>query len=283
MRIPIILAVGGVAALVTLLNSVFILNETQQAIVLEFGKPVSGAITDPGLHFKLPFVQGVVKLDNRSLPYDAPSKEFNLSDQRRLLVDAFARFKIEDPLLFYQAVRTETVAGTRLSAILESAAREVFGKATRQEVLSGERSKLMASIRSAVNLDAQKLGINVLDVRIKRADLPRQNLDSVYKRIRTEREQEAIKIRSGGERLKAEIEADADRQVTVILATANKDADIAKGEGDAEALGIVNEVLSIEPDFYSFYRSLQAYKTTFSDGNTRIIMSPDSRFFEHFN
>lgn len=279
----IIFLVVLVAGVVFLASSAFYtVEETNQALVLEFGKPVGEPVKEPGLHFKIPFIQSVVKLDKRSLPYDAPPKEFNLSDQRRLVVDAFARFRIEDPLLFFQAVRTETTARARLGGILESAAREVLGKVSRTAVLSGERVSLMSEIRDAVNEDARKLGINVLDVRIKRADLPGQNLESVYNRIRTERQQEAEFVRSEGDKLKAEIQADADRQVKVIIAEANRDAEIARGEGEAEALRIINEALSRNAEFYAFYRSLEAYRKALADGQTSIVMSPDSEFFNFF-
>lgn len=269
-------------AFVILSSAVYTVNEVNQALVLEFGRPVGEPVTNPGLHFKMPFVQSVVKLDKRSLPFDAPAQEFNLSDQRRLVVDAFARFRIDDPLLFYQAVRTEGQARTRLGGVLESAAREVFGRVTSTEILSGERIGLMNSIRDTVNLEAQKFGIEVVDVRIKRADLPQANLESVYNRIRTDRQREAVEERSSGQQTKAEIEAEADRQQRVLLAEANRDAEILRGEGEAEALQIINEALSRNPEFYSFYRSLEAYRTALADGQTSIVLSPDSQFFNFF-
>lgn len=281
--------VGAIVALVILAagaigtaSALFTVHQTQQALVLQFGE-AKRVVTDPGLHVKVPFIQNVIYMERRALPYDATPSNVNLSDDRRLEVDAFLRFQISDPLLFYQAVRTEDVARQRLRAFLDAALRDQFALVTSTEVLSGERQALMGRIRDQVNVNAAALGVSVVDVRVKRTDLPQENYEPAFNRIRAERQQEAVEERSSGQEQKERIMANADREVTVMLAEAERDAQTLRGEGDAQALSIINLALTRNPEFYAFYRSLEAYRSALADGNTSIVLSPDSEFFSYFN
>ncbi len=265
----------------TIFFSVFIVKEVNQAIVLQFGDP-KRIITKPGLNFKIPFIQNVVFLDKRILNLDTPPEEVIASDQKRLIVDAFARFQIVDPLKFYISVGNERVARSRLSTIINSRIRNVLGQEELQTLLSKDRSKQMALIKEGVNNEAQNFGINIVDVRIKRADLPQANSDAIYRRMQTEREREAKEFRAKGAEMAVTITSTADKEVTVILADAQKQSEIMKGEGDGERNKIFAEAFGQDPEFFAFYRAMQAYEKALIGGETSLILSPDSEFFKFF-
>ena len=261
--------------------SVFIVKEVNQAIVLQFGDP-KRIITSPGLNFKIPFIQNVVYLDKRILNLDATPEEVIASDQKRLIVDAFARFKIIDPLKFYISVGDERVARSRLATIINSRIRNVLGQQELQTLLSKDRSKQMTLIKEGVNAEAQNFGINIVDVRIKRADLPQANSDAIYRRMQTEREREAKEFRAKGAEMAVTITSTADKEVTVLLAEAQKKSEIMKGEGDGLRNKIFAEAFGRDPEFFAFYRAMQAYETALIGGDTSLILSPDSEFFKFF-
>ena len=261
--------------------SIFIVKETNQAIVLQFGDPKK-IITSPGFQVKIPFIQNVVFLDRRILSLDPPPEEVIASDQKRLIVDAFARFKIIDPLKFYISVGNERVARSRLATIINSRLRNVLGKQSLATLLSEDRTKQMAIIQEGVNNEAGKFGIEIIDVRIKRADLPQANSEAIYRRMQTEREREAKEFRAKGAEMAVTITSTADKEVTVILAEANKNSEIMKGEGDGERNRIFAEAFGRDPDFFAFYRAMQAYEKALIGGDTSLILSPDSEFFKFF-
>ena len=272
-----ILVLIGVAAYL----SVIIVKEVNQAIILQFGDP-KRIIMKPGLNFKIPFIQNVVYLDKRILNLDTPPEEVIASDQKRLIVDAFARFQIVDPLKFYISVGDERVARSRLSTIINSRIRNVLGQEELQTLLSKDRSKQMELIKVGVNTEAENFGISIVDVRIKRADLPQANSDAIYRRMQTEREREAKEFRAKGAEMAVTITSTADKEVTVILADAQKQSEIMKGEGDGERNKIFADAFGQDPEFFSFYRSMQSYSKAFTAGETSMILSPDSEFFKFF-
>ena len=272
----VLVAIGVVAFL-----SVIIVKEVNQAIILQFGDP-KRIIMKPGLNFKIPFIQNVVYLDRRVLNLDNPPEEVIAADQKRLIVDAFARFRIVDPLKFYISVGDERVARSRLSTIINSRIRNVLGQEELQTLLSQDRSKQMSLIKDGVNNEAQNFGINIVDVRIKRADLPTANSDAIYRRMQTEREREAKEFRAKGAEMAVTITSTADKEVTVILADAQKQSEIMKGEGDGERNKIFADAFGQDPEFFSFYRSMQSYSKAFTAGETSMILSPDSEFFKFF-
>ncbi len=276
----IILPIVGVFALVSFL-SIFIVKEVNQAIVLQFGDP-KRIITSPGLNFKIPFIQNVVFLDKRILNLDAPPEEVIASDQKRLIVDAFARFQIIDPLKFYISVGNERVARSRLSTIINSRIRSVLGTQRLQTLLSEDRNKQMALIQEGVNAEAEKFGIKIVDVRIKRADLPQANSDAIFRRMQTEREREAKEFRAKGAEMAVTITSTADKEVTVILADAQKKSEIMKGEGDGQRNKIFADAFGQDPEFFAFYRAMQAYEKALIGGETSLVLSPDSEFFKFF-
>ena len=261
--------------------SVFIVKEVNQAIVLQFGDP-KRIIVEPGLNFKIPFIQNVVYLDKRILNLDTPPEEVIASDQKRLIVDAFARFKIVDPLKFYISVGNERVARSRLSTIINSRIRGVLGTQELATLLSTDRARQMQIIQSQVNEEAQNFGIQIVDVRIKRADLPPANSEAIYKRMQTEREREAKEFRAQGAEIAQKIRSTADKDVTVILAQANKKSEIMKGEGDGERNKIFANAFGRDPQFFAFYRAMQAYEKALIGGETSLVLSPDSEFFKFF-
>ena len=274
--LPIIIAIAAVAFF-----SIFIVKEVNQAIVLQFGDP-KRIITKPGLNFKIPFIQNVVFLDKRILNLDTPPEEVIASDQKRLIVDAFARFQIVDPLKFYISVGNERVARSRLSTIINSRIRSVLGTQRLQTLLSADRTNQMSLIQDGVNNEAENFGIKIVDVRIKRADLPQANSEAIYKRMQTEREREAKEFRAKGAEMAAEITANADKEVTVILANAEKSSQILKGEGDGKRNKIFADAFGKDPEFFAFYRAMQAYEKALIGGETSLILSPDSEFFKFF-
>ena len=265
----------------TIYFSVFIVNEVNQAIVLQFGDP-KRIIMKPGINFKIPFIQNVVFLDKRILNLDTPPEEVIASDQKRLIVDAFARFQIVDPLKFYISVGNERVARSRLSTIINSRIRNVLGQQELQTLLSEDRTKQMSLIQEGVNNEAENFGISIVDVRIKRADLPQANSDAIYKRMQTEREREAKEFRAKGAEMAVTITSTADKEVTVILADAQKKSEIMKGEGDGLKNKIFADSFGQDPEFFAFYRAMQAYQKALIGGETSMILSPDSEFFKFF-
>tara|TARA_B100000686_G_scaffold88163_1_gene94929 strand:+ start:377 stop:1249 length:873 start_codon:yes stop_codon:yes gene_type:complete len=274
--IPIIFILGF-----TLYLSLFVVKEINQAIVLQFGDPKK-VIVEPGLQVKIPFIQNVVFLDRRILNLDAPPEEVIASDQKRLIVDAYARFKIIDPLKFYISVGDERVARSRLSTIINSRIRSVLGKQSLATLLSEDRTKQMTIIQNGVNAEAQNFGIEIIDVRIKRADLPQANSEAIFKRMQTEREREAKEFRAKGAEMAVTITSTADKEVTVILANAKKQSEIMKGEGDGQRNKIFANAFGRDPEFFAFYRAMQAYETALIGGDTSLILSPDSDFFKFF-
>ena len=274
--LPIIIIIAAVAFF-----SIFIVKEVNQAIVLQFGDP-KRIITKPGLNFKLPFIQNVVFLDKRILNLDTPPEEVIASDQKRLIVDAFARFQIVDPLKFYISVGNERVARSRLSTIINSRIRNVLGQQELQTLLSKDRTKQMTLIQEGVNNEAENFGIKIVDVRIKRADLPQANSEAIYRRMQTEREREAKEFRARGAEMAVTITSTADKEVTVILADAQKKSEIMKGEGDGQRNKIFANAFGKDPEFFGFYRAMQAYERALIGGETSLILSPDSDFFKFF-
>jgi modulator of FtsH protease HflC len=274
--IPAIVVIG-----VVLFQSLFIVQEINQAIVLQFGDPKK-IISKAGLNFKLPFIQNVVFLDKRILNLDNAPQEVIASDQKRLIIDAITRFQITDPLKFYVSVGNERVARSRLSTIINSRIRGVLGTQELATLLSTDRTKQMAIIQSDVNKEAKSFGIKIIDVRIKRADLPPANSDAIYKRMQTEREREAKEFRAEGAEIAQKIRSTADKDVTVLLANANKKSEIMKGEGDGQRNKIFANAFGRDPQFFGFYRAMQAYETALIGGETSMVLSPDGEFFKFF-
>ncbi len=272
-----ILFVAGFAVYLSL----FVVKEINQAIVLQFGDPKK-IISEPGLQVKVPFIQNVVYIDRRILSLDPPPEEVIASDQKRLIVDAYARFRIVDPLKFYISVGDERVARSRLATIINSRLRGVLGKQSLATLLSEDRSKQMDIIQNDVNNEAQNFGIEIIDVRIKRADLPQANSEAIYKRMQTEREREAKEFRAKGAEMAVTITSTADKEVTVLLANAKKQSEIMKGEGDGQRNKIFADAFGKDPEFFAFYRAMIAYEKALIGGDTSLILSPDSDFFKFF-
>ena len=275
--------IAGIIALLvaTAYFSIFIVKEVNQAIVLQFGDP-KRIISKPGLNFKIPFIQNVVFLDKRILNLDTPPEEVIASDQKRLIVDAFARFQIKDPLQFYISVGNERVARSRLSTVVNARIRGVLGKEELQTIVSQDRARLMNQITKDVNDEAEKLGIRIIDIRIKRADLPQANSEAIYRRMQTERLREAKEFRAEGAEIAQTVRSTADKEVTIILAEANKKSQILKGEGDGQRNKIFANAFGKDPRFFSFYRSMQSYEKSLVGTDTSLILSPDSDFFKYF-
>lgn len=274
---------GAFVLLIVLWTSLFTVHQTQQALVLQVGEPRQ-VVTDPGLHIKLPWpFQNVLYLDRRVLYLDLPVQEVIAQDRKRLVVDAFARWRITDPLRFYQSLTDENIAQGRLQPILGSNVRRILGSQTFAAVLSGERAKLMLDIRDGMNAETKNFGIEVVDVRIRRADLPQQNSEAIYRRMQQERVRQANQFRAQGEQISQEIRSKADRDATVIVAESTRQGEITRGQGDAEKNRIFAEAFGQDPDFFSFYRSMNAYSASLKGDNTTVILSPDSDFFRYFS
>jgi membrane protease subunit HflC len=276
-----IIAVIAVAALIVGYSSLFTVYQTQQALVIRLGQPVR-VISEPGLNFKAPFIDSVVHIDKRILDLEAPSQEVIASDQKRLVVDAFARYRIKDPLRFYQTLGSINGANSQLSILLNSALRRVLGEVTFTHVVRDQRADLMARIRELVDHEATAYGIQVVDVRIRRADLPEQNSQAVYQRMQTERQREAAEFRAQGAQRAQEIRARADREVTVLVADATSKSEQIRGEGDGTRNQIFADAFNQDPDFFAFYRSMQAYEQGLKHNDTRMLLKPDSNFFRYF-
>ena len=269
------------AAIVLGYSSLFTVYQTQQALVVRLGQPVR-VVTEPGLNFKVPLIDSVIGIDKRILDLENPAQEVIASDQKRLVVDAFARYRIQEPLRFYQTVNTIQGANSQLSILLNAALRRVLGEATLTHVVRDERAQLMARVREQLDKEAQVYGISVVDVRIRRADLPEQNSQAVYQRMQTERQREAAEFRAQGSQKSQEIRSKADRDVTVLVAEATSKSEQVRGEGDGERNRIFAEAFGKDVDFFTFYRSMQAYEAGMRHGDTRMVLSPDSEFFRYF-
>jgi len=276
-----ILAVVVVAALIVGYSSLFTVYQTQQALVVRLGEP-RPPVPDPGLHVKAPFIDSVVYIDKRILDLEAPPQEVIASDQKRLVVDAFARYRIKDPLRFYQTLGSINGANSQLSILLNSALRRVLGEVTFSHVVRDQRADLMARIRELVDHEATAFGIEVVDVRIRRADLPEQNSQAVYQRMQTERQREAAEFRAQGAQRAQEIRSRADREVTVLVAEATSKSEQIRGEGDATRNQIFADAFNQDRDFFAFYRSMQAYEQGLKHSDTRMLLKPDSNFFRYF-
>jgi len=273
-----IVLVGGIV----LANSFFIVDQTQQSLVLRFGDP-KRVVQEPGLYFKVPFFDETVFYERRALDVDPPRQQVILSDQKRLDVDSYARYRITDPLRFFQAVRTERTANSRLSNVINSALRRVLGGQNLIQVLSDARVQIMANIKSEVNMSANDLGIELIEVRIKRADYPDATRDNIYNRMISEREQEAREFRAEGAEQAQVIRAEAEKLRTIIVAEARKQSETLRGEGDSQAIKIYADAFGQDPEFFAFYRSMQAYREAIASGDTTMVLSPDGDFFKFFN
>jgi modulator of FtsH protease HflC len=276
-----VIAVLAVVAAIIGYSSLFTVHQTRLALVVRLGQPVR-VVTEPGLNFKVPLIDSVIYIDKRILDLENSAQEVIASDQKRLVVDAFARYRIRDALKFYQSVGSIEGANSRLSTLLNAALRRVLGEATLTHVVRDQRAQLMARVREQVNREADAFGITIVDVRIRRADLPEQNSQAVYQRMQTERQREAAELRANGSQRSQEIRARADRDVTVLIAEAQSKADQTRGEGDAERNRIFAEAFSKDPDFFAFYRSMQAYEIGLKHTDTRMVLKPDSDFFRFF-
>ncbi|WP_430911075.1 protease modulator HflC [Methylobacterium sp. sgz302541] len=281
------LLVLAAAAAVAFYASVFVVGQMQQALVLQFGR-VRAVLNQtgeekPGLYFKWPFIENVVIFDKRVLDLDLPVQALLTADRQNLEVDAFARYRIVDPLKFYQSVGNLGLANQRLASFANSSLRNVLARSTRDAIVKTDRMRLMNEIQDDVNRQAKSLGVQIVDLRMTRVDLPAANSSAVYERMKTERKREAADIRANGDQIAATIKAKADRDVTVILAEANQKSEELRGQGDAEKNRILAEVFGKDPGFFAFYRSMQAYEAGLKGSDTRLVISPNSEFFRYFN
>jgi len=277
----IIIGVGGLI-LFGIFSSFFTVNQTQQALVLQFGEP-KRIIQDPGLAFKLPFIQDAIFYESRVLsliPQDA--EEVILADQKRIQIDAYARYRIEDPLLFFQILSNELGARARLESIIDSSVRRVLGSETLASILTGERENINGSIRDEVNASVDSLGIEIIDVRLRRADYPESTSQNIFNRMKSEREREAKEFRATGDEEAQKIRADAEKTRTVIVAEAKREAQEVRGQGDSNAIRIYADSFGQDPEFFSFYRSMEAYRKSIGESGTSMVLSPNSSFFRYF-
>ncbi len=266
--------------LITGYNSLFIVQQYEKALVLELGKPIR--VEGPGLHFKLPFVQDIVYVDGRILNLDAPPQEAPTSDQKQVIVESFVKFRIVDPLKFYQTMQTIEQAQQRLGSVVNSSVRNLLGQVPLETILTDKRSQLMEQVKLLVDTEVGQFGIKIIDVRIKRMDLPEENSQAVFRRMQTQRKQEASRFRAEGERDALSIRSEGDKQKVLILANAQKQSDILRGTGDAEAAGIYSDAYAKNPQFFEFYRSLQSLRTSLTTDTTTFIGAPTGDFFRFF-
>ena len=276
-----ILLIIAIAVAIVGYSAFYSVYQTQQALIVRLGQPVR-VVTEPGLHVKVPFIDSVITIDRRILDLEAPAQELIASDQKRLVVDAFARYRIVDLLRFYQTLGSIKSAESQLNNLMNSALRRVLGESTFQEVVKENRAQLMGRIREQLDREAESYGISVVDVRIRRADLPEQNSQAVYQRMQTERQREAAEFRAQGNQRGQEIRARADRDVTVLIADSQSKAEQTRGEGDAERNRIFADAFNRDKDFFSFYRSMQAYEAALQHNDTRMLLKPDSEFYRFF-
>jgi modulator of FtsH protease HflC len=281
-RLLAIVGVVVVAVGILLTSSLFIVDQTEQALVLQLGE-VRRVVREPGLQVKTPFIQNVIYYDKRVLDFEPPHEEVIVSDQKRLVVDAFTRYRIVNPLLFYQTVGTEAGVRARLSALVTGSLRRVLGSVTLNDILSTKRASIMFQIRDDVAVQAKAFGIEVVDVRLRRADLPEENSQAIYARMQSEREQQARQYRSEGAEAAQSVRANAERERTVILADAQREAQRVRGDGDAQSIKIYGDAFGQDKQFFAFYRSLQAYRDALTGKDTSFVLSPEGNFFRYFN
>ncbi|MDE2362368.1 MAG: protease modulator HflC [Hyphomicrobiales bacterium] len=277
-------AIIAVIVVVLASGSMFQVRQTEQALVLRFGAPVAGRglVTQPGLHFKIPLIESVVKIDNRILALESPKQEVLASDNQRIDVDAFVRYRIVDALKFYQGAGSIPIANNLLASMLNSAVRRVLGEANQQQIVRDERAALMVKIKDQVESESQRFGVSIVDARLRRADLPREISEKVFSRMMSERQREANEYRAQGNEQYQRITAKADRDAIVLKAEAQQAADTVRGQGDAERNRIFAEAFGRDPDFFAFYRSMQAYDQALKGQDTRFVTSPSSDFFRYF-
>lgn len=280
-RIALFSVLGVAVAAFLLVNSLFVVDERQRALVLQFGQVRGEPLQEPGLYFKAPFIQNVVYFEDRILPLETSSLEVTPLDDRRLVVDAFARWRITDTIRFRQAVFDEAAAIPRLERILNASLRQVLGSVVSESLLSEERAELMNRIRDDARRNARELGVDIVDVRIRRADLPEQNLQATFSRMQAEREREAADERARGAEAAQRVRASADRQALELVSEARREAEIIRGQADAERTAIFAEAYGDDPEFFAFYRSMRAYETALTGENSSMVMSPDSEFFNY--
>ena len=280
-RLLTLIAVALVIAGVFATSSLFIVDQVEEALVLRFGE-VREVIPNPGLKMKWPFIENVIFYDNRLLDFEPPPEEVIVSDQKRLVVDTYTRYRITNPLLFYQTVNSEAAVRARLSAMVNGSLRRVLGNVTLSALLSHERSAIMAQIRDEVTAQGKSFGIDVIDVRIRRADLPEENSQAIFARMQSERQQQAAQYRAEGAEAAQNVRANADRERTVILAEAQRDAQKVRGNGDADSIRIYADAFGQDKEFFAFYRSMQAYRDALNGHTTSFVLSPDSGFFRFF-
>jgi modulator of FtsH protease HflC len=269
-------------ALIAFQSSFFTVDQRQQVLILQFGEPIR-VIETPGIKFKMPFIQNAIFFEKRIIDLSLPEQEVIASDQKRLIINAFTKFQITDPLKFYTTVGGSYGLSNKLSGILDSSLRQVIGEVTLNELLTENRGDIMKKIKEAVGSSSEIFGIKIIDVRIMRADLPKENSDAIFARMQTEREKEAREIRAKGAEEADKIRAEANKQKTIIIAEAKKNSDIVRGNGESESNRIYANSFGRDPEFADFYRSMSAYKTAFSNDKTKMIISPDSDFFKYFN
>jgi membrane protease subunit HflC len=274
------LFVAGLVA-IGVYMSVFIIYPMEQAVITQFGR-IEKAVAEPGVYFKIPFIQRVEYLDKRARYLEQSEREVIASDKKRLVIDSFARYKITDPILFKQKAKTLINLEGQLNGFMDSSLRDVAADLDFRDIVRDKRDQLVEAIRISVNTKTKRLGVELVDYRIRRADLPRENSDAVYRQMQTERQQEANGIRADGEKVARQIRSRADRDATVIIANAKRDAEITRGEGDAERNGIFAGAYGKNPGFFEFYRSMQAYERSLAKGDTRLVLSPEGEFFDFF-
>jgi len=277
-----VVAAIAILAIIVIHGAFFTVDPTEQALVLRFGEPVRDLIDSPGLYAKWPFIDSAIYIDKRILDLDAPKQEVLVSDNQRLEVDAFVRYRIADPLKFYQSVGSLQGANAQLDGMLNSAVRRTLGEATVTDIVRDKRDALMSDIRDQLRSAAKRFGLDVVDVRIRRSNLPPENSEAVFRRMQTERQQRAAYFRAQGSQQSQQIKAEADRKVTVTIAQAQQEAEQIRGQGDAERNRIFAESYGKDPDFFAFYRSMQAYDASLKAGDSRIVLSPKSDFFRFF-
>ena len=275
--IGVVLVVGGILAM----SSFFIVDQTEQALVLQLGQP-RRVIREPGLWIKRPFIENVIDYDNRVLDFEPPHEEVIVSDQKRLVADTYTRYRIVNPLLFYQTVGSEAGVRARLAALVSGSLRRVLGSVTLNDVLSVKRAAIMAQIRDDVAVQAKDFGIDVVDVRLRRADLPEENSQAIYARMQSEREQQARQYRGEGAEAAQNVRANAERERTVILAEAQRDAQRVRGDGDAQSIKTYADAFGQDKEFFAFYRSLQAYRDALNGKDTSFVLTPEGNFFRFF-
>jgi modulator of FtsH protease HflC len=280
-RLLIVIAAVLVVAGIVAMSALFIVDQTELALVMQFGQPVR-VIRYPGLQVKAPFLQDVILYDNRLLDFEPPPEEVIVSDQKRLVVDTYTRYRITDPLLFYQTVNSEAAVRARLNAMVSGSLRRVLGNVTLSALLSDQRPAIMHQIRDEVSAQGKSFGIDVVDVRIRRADLPEENSQAIFARMQSEREQQAAQYRAEGAEAAQTVRANAERERTVILAEAQRDAQKVRGDGDAQSIKIYADAFGQDKEFFAFYRSMQAYRDALTGRGTSFVLTPDSGFFRFF-